>query len=306
MDPVNDMHVNGKTTLNELMKQFNETGGFTAKKLGTASEIMQKMEADKCFKFLSFPSDLVAAGSRGIILDFVKEKKFDCIITTAGTVSHDLIRIWTDYFHGSFDADDKELHQQGINRLGNIYIPNESYGELLEKRLIPILQKIYDEGNKNLATWELCREIGKHLENEPKKGESILYHAYKNNIPIIIPGPTDGALGFQIHMFKQDHDMTIDVFKDEKLLEEMVFANEKSGALMLGGGISKHHVIWWNQFKDGLDYVVYITTAVEHDGSLSGARLKEAVSWGKIKEDAKYITVEGDATILLPLLAATF
>ncbi|MEM4057270.1 MAG: deoxyhypusine synthase family protein, partial [Thermoplasmata archaeon] len=69
-----------------------------------------------------------------------------------------------------------------------------------------------------------------------------------------------------------------------------------------GGGISKHHTIWWNQFKGGLDYAVYITTAEEYDGSLSGARLREAVSWGKIKAKAKYITVEGDATIILPIL----
>jgi len=71
---------------------------------------------------------------------------------------------------------------------------------------------------------------------------------------------------------------------------------------MLGGGISKHHTIWWNQFRDGLDCAVYITTASEHDGSLSGARIREAVSWGKVKKNARYITVEGDATMLLPFL----
>ena len=71
---------------------------------------------------------------------------------------------------------------------------------------------------------------------------------------------------------------------------------------MVGGGISKHHTIWWNQFRDGLDYAVYITTAVEHDGSLSGARLREAVSWGKVKKNADYVTVEGVATVLLPVI----
>ncbi|MFQ5648236.1 MAG: deoxyhypusine synthase family protein, partial [Candidatus Aenigmatarchaeota archaeon] len=67
-----------------------------------------------------------------------------------------------------------------------------------------------------------------------------------------------------------------------------------------------HHTIWWNAMKGGLDYSVYITTAPEWDGSLSGARLREAVSWGKVKEDSKYITVEGDATVLLPLLLGPF
>jgi deoxyhypusine synthase len=71
---------------------------------------------------------------------------------------------------------------------------------------------------------------------------------------------------------------------------------------MIGGGISKHHVIWHSQYRGGLDYAVYITTATQYDGSLSGARLEEAVSWGKIQENAKYTTVDGDATIVLPII----
>ena len=71
---------------------------------------------------------------------------------------------------------------------------------------------------------------------------------------------------------------------------------------MIGGGISKHHTIWWNQFKGGLNYALFITTATQYDGSLSGARLKEAVSWGKIDKKAEYVTVDGDATIILPVL----
>jgi deoxyhypusine synthase len=84
-----------------------------------------------------------------------------------------------------------------------------------------------------------------------------------------------------------------------------VFDAEKSGALIVGGGISKHHTIWWNQFKDGLDYVVYISTAVEWDGSLSGARPREAVSWGKISEKAKRTMIEGDATIIMPIMMSS-
>ena len=90
--------------------------------------------------------------------------------------------------------------------------------------------------------------------------------------------------------------------KDELALSNIAFDNKVTGALMVGGGISKHHVIWWNQFKGGLDYAVYITTASQYDGSLSGARLTEAVSWGKVKEKAKYVTIDGDATIILPII----
>jgi len=71
---------------------------------------------------------------------------------------------------------------------------------------------------------------------------------------------------------------------------------------MLGGGISKHHTIWWNQFRGGLDSAVYVTTAQEYDGSLSGAKLEEAISWRKIREDAEFVNLYGDITVILPIL----
>ena len=122
---------------------------------------------------------------------------------------------------------------------------------------------------------------------------------------MIVPGIFDGAVGSQLWMFWQQHrDFKINLFQDEQKMSDLVFEAKKAGALMIGGGISKHHTIWWSQFRDGLDYAVYITTAAEYDGSLSGARLREAISWGKIKEEAKQVTIDGDATTLLPFMAA--
>jgi deoxyhypusine synthase len=123
-------------------------------------------------------------------------------------------------------------------------------------------------------------------------------------VPIFNPGILDGAFGTQLTIFSQDHDFKLNLLKDEIELSNIAFDNKKTGALMIGGGISKHHVMWWNQFKGGLDYAVYITTATQFDGSLSGARLTEAVSWGKVKERAKYETIDGDATIILPIIFA--
>ncbi len=309
MKPVTDVHVNKNTKLRDLLEQYYESGGFTAKKLGTAAAILKKMKEDKTFNFLSFPACIVSTGTRGVLHDLVKSGVFNAVITTCGTLDHDLARLWKNYYHGTFMADDAELHKKGINRLGNVFVPNESYGVVLEKKLQPIFEKIYKDykskGMKSISTMELIREVGRHLEKEKKKEDSIIYWAYKKNVPVFVPGITDGAFGFQLMMFIQDHkDFVVNVFKDEDELADLIFSNKKTGALMIGGGISKHHVIWWNQFKDGLDYAVYVTTAPEWDGSLSGARVREAVSWGKVKENAKYATVEGDATIILPLLAA--
>ena len=120
---------------------------------------------------------------------------------------------------------------------------------------------------------------------------------------MIVPGITDGAVGSQVWLFWQDHKaLSLDLLSDEQTLSDLVYDAKRSGAIMLGGGISKHHTIWWNQFRDGLDAALYVTTAVEWDGSLSGARTREAVSWGKVKATARHTTVEGDATVLLPLM----
>ena len=303
MKPVKDIELKKGMDANHLVKELYESGGFTAKKLAQGVDIIENMVKEKdCVKFLSFPACIISTGTRGVIKDLLKKKLFDVVITTCGTLDHDLARIWKDYYHGSFMVDDKELHKKGVNRLGNIFIPNECYGKILEDKMQPILKKLYKEKNK-WSTKELIWEFGKHLEKEKKKEESIIYWAYKNKIPVFVPGITDGAFGSQIWMHYQEHrDFTIDLLKDEQDLSDIVFDAEKSGALIIGGGISKHHTIWWNQFKDGLDHVVYITTAAEYDGSLSGAQTREAISWGKVKEKADNVTIDGDATVLLPLM----
>jgi deoxyhypusine synthase len=298
MRPVKDIAAKSNLTVKDLVKQFGSAGGFTATKLATAVDILNDMT--DCYKFLSFPADIIATGTRGIIKDWVKEKKFDALITTCGTLDHDFARSYAKYYHGSFDMDDIELHKQKKMRLGNVLIPEKNYGVAIEKNIQPMFKRMYKEGRTELSTPELVWELGRQMKDK----NSIIYWAYKNKIPVFVPGITDGAVGNQFWMFAQDHNMKIDILKDETMLSDIVFTNKKTGALIIGGGISKHHVIWWNQYKGGLDYAVYITTAQEWDGSLSGARTREAISWGKLKEKAKHITVEGDATVLLPIIAA--
>lgn len=302
--PITDISLSKSSCLNDFIQSLHDAGGFTAKKIALGVDILEKMNKEKgCLRFLSFPACIISTGTRGVIKDMIKNDLVDVIITTAGTLDHDLARVWRDYYHGTFIADDNELHRQGINRLGNIFIPNECYGSILEEKMQPVLEELYKQ-KKKWSTKELAYEFGKYIENEEKASESILYWAYKKNVPIFVPGITDGAFGSQLWMFYQTHrDLTIDLLKDEQDLSDLVFDVEKSGAYIIGGGISKHHTIWWNQFKDGLDYTVYITTAVEYDGSLSGAQTREAISWGKIKEHSDNITIEGDATVLMPLMA---
>jgi deoxyhypusine synthase len=301
-EAVKDYDFSKSMSVDELVDQMEKAWGFTAGKLATGVNILESMINTKdCVKFLSFTGNLVATGTRGVFRELVKRKMVDVVITTCGTIDHDLARSWKDYYRGSFVMNDSKLHQQGVNRLGNVLVPNDSYGTVIEKKIQTLLADLYKEGKREVSGSELIREIGLRCCNET----SILYWAAKNDIPIFVPGITDGAVGYQTWMFSQDHDFRLNLLEDEGKLNDLVFDAKKSGALIVGGGISKHHTIWWNQFKDGLDYVVYISTADEWDGSLSGARPREAVSWGKISEKAKRIMVEGDASVILPVMTSS-
>lgn len=293
------MHLRQGMSVSELIDQMGDSGGFSASHLATGRDIVQAMLSDAdCTSFLSFPACIVSTGLRGALAQFTPD--FDVLITTCGTLDHDLARAWGGgYYKGSFELNDVELHKSEVYRLGNILIPNDSYGVTLEKGMNSILKELVAE-KKEWGARELIHEFGKRIDDPG----SILHQAAKHDIPIYVPGITDGAFGTNLLMFSQRSGLKIDLLKDEKELSDIIFDSKKSGALMLGGGISKHHTIWWNQFKGGLDYAVYITTATQYDGSLSGARLTEAVSWGKIKEKAKYVTIDGDATVLLPMLLA--
>jgi len=306
MKPVKDIQLQKGMTADDLVRELYESGGFTAKKLAVGVDILETMIQDKeCTMFLSFPACIISTGTRGVIREMLKRNLVDVVITTCGTLDHDLARVWKDYFHGSFMADDRELHKKGVNRLGNIFIPLECYGAILEEKMQPILEELYQIKQK-WSTKDIIWEFGKRLEKEKNGKDSIMYWAWKNKIPIFVPGITDGAFGSQLWMYYQEHrDLTIDLFSDEQELSDIVFDAKKTGAFIVGGGISKHHVIWWAQFKDGLDYAVYLTTAVEYDGSLSGAQTREGISWGKITEKADNVTIEGDATVLLPLMVST-
>jgi deoxyhypusine synthase len=294
-----DIVLSRTESIESLCTKFTQAGGFSAKKIPLAVDIFLDMYNTKnCIKFLSFPGSIVATGIRGILKTLVEKKLIDVLITTCATIDHDLARGWRNYYHGFFDADDTELQKIGINRLGNIFIPVENYGLILERKVQPILAKIY-KSKKMISGRELIFQIGLNL----KDTNSIIYWAARNRIPVYVPGITDGAFGSQVWLFRQKHrDFQIDVFADENELADIIFRATKTGALIIGGGISKHHTIWWNLFKGGLDFAISITTALEYDGSLSGARLKEAISWGKLHTKARYVTVDGDATIMLPLI----
>ncbi len=285
----------------DLVKFYGDIHGFTAHSIFRAAEILSEMILNSDIRFLSFTGNLVATGLRGILAQLIDEEIFNVVITTCGAVDHDIARSLNPegYLKGFFEADDKELYKRNLHRLGNIFIKLESYGPSIEK----FTYELIDELLKTKSVWgvrELLYEVGKKLSKDPN---SILGAAYRKNIPVYVPGIVDGSFGTALFTKSRVSPLKIDLFKDMSELADIVFRAKSSGALIVGGGISKHHTIWWNQFREGLDYAIYLTTAQEFDGSLSGARTREAISWGKINKEAKHEVVIGEASAILPILA---
>lgn len=299
--PVKDIQINSDTTIEKIFEELSQSGGFESVNLSTGLEILSEMIPDKqCLKFISFVGAVVSTGLRGIIKDMMKNNWFDVVLTTCGALDHDIARHFSHYKEGSFTMDDNELADKNIHRLGNVLVPMDSYGPLIEEKMNSFLEEEYQNGVREMTTAEICKMIGKHLGED-----SFLYWAYKNDIDVVVPGIMDGAVGSQIWMFTQSHsDFKLNVIGDANLLSGLIFKAEKSGAFMIGGGISKHHTLWWNQYREGLDYAFYITTAQEFDGSLSGALVREAISWGKVTQKAKQSTLHAEVTTILPFIYA--
>jgi deoxyhypusine synthase len=290
---------------NDVTSIFNymaESGGFESRNLSNGLDILRSMQNEtECTRFLSFVGALISTGVRGIIRDMIKNKMFNCVITTCGALDHDIARTYEKYYAGQFRMNDYTLFKKKIHRLGNVLIPMSNYGPLIEEKVQACLNNLYNkQGKRVVSSYEIIDYIGSTLDES-----SFLYWAHKNEIPIIVPGIVDGAVGNQIWLFYQQHkDFKIDIMVDETKLSDLVYYAKKSGALIIGGGISKHHTLWWNQFKGGLDYAVYITTAPEWDGSLSGALIEEAISWRKVTTKALHTTIHGEATTMLPFIYA--
>jgi deoxyhypusine synthase len=298
---VEDLEVTSDTSIGDLVKGFGKMGGFMAPRLAQASAILDEMMEDGATTFLSFTGNIVSTGLRGVLAQMVRSGMVSAIVTTCGALDHDLARAYgAQYSSGEFEYDDVMLSKLDIHRLGNVVIPLEDYGPLIEKVMRQRLPEIM-RGRDSISPSELAREFGGSIDDR----NSILRAAYDKKVPVYVPGIIDGSFGTNLFFYSQTNRFKLDMFKDMSSILNLVLDSKKTGALIIGGGISKHHVIWWNQFKDGLDYCIYLTTAQEFDGSLSGALPKEAISWGKVKPTAKHVAVFGDVTITLPLLVGS-
>lgn len=296
MEYVKDFRWKQGITVKEFINSC-QTIGFQSVELKKAADVFVKMKKDSAKIFLTFTSNMVTSGLRGFFAQLIELKMADVIVTTVGGLEEDIMKAEGEKFSiGNFDTDDVELHEQGINRVGNLFIKTESYMNFEDKMKV-VLDELYKK-QQRWAVSDMLKEIGLMLKDE----NSILFQAAKNNVPIFCPAITDGAFGFHLYLFQKKHpDFIVDVVQDFGNILFVTNHDEKKGVIALGGSISKHHAILSTLLNGGAEYAVYMTTDHKTSGSMSGATTNEAKSWGKVKEESDVATVVGDVTINFPL-----
>ncbi|WAR55509.1 hypothetical protein PtB15_6B250 [Puccinia triticina] len=300
--------------------------GFQATSLAQSIEIINKMRAwrlsddeptvqrgsnadESARIFLGFTSNLVSSGLREIISFLAKHNHVSVIVTTAGGIEEDLIKclsptyLTPDKTFGSVDG--KSLRARGLNRIGNLIVPNQNYCRF-EDWILPIFDQMKLEQENASTKWSPSTVV-ERLGHEINHPDSFLYWAAKNNIPVFCPALTDGSLGDMLcfHSIKTDpNPLVIDIVADIRRINELGRSAKKAGMVILGGGVCKHQIANAMLYRNGAEYSVYVNTGQEFDGSDSGARPDEAVSWGKIKGDSESVKVFADATLVFPLIVA--
>ena len=285
----------------EAMLAAYETTGFQATHLAEAVEIAEEMQREDATVYLTLTSNIVSSGLRETVAYLVREGYVDVIVTTAGSLTEDVIKTAKPFKMGEWDADEAALREEGINRLGNIFVPSDRY-VWLEEYLYDFFEDFFAEEKVRTPT-AFARELGETLDDE----DSVLKQAADEDVPVFCPALTDAEVGNFLYYYRQGYDseVGIEILDDYDSLIENGLLADTTGLIAVGGGVPKHHAIMTNLFRGGADYAIYISTGMEGDGSLSGAPPSEAVSWGKIKEEnTNYTQIEAEATLVFPMLVA--
>jgi len=290
-----------------------EKMAFQARNLNRAARIYEKMLRDEDnIVILTLAGSLFSAGLKKVVYDMIMNNMVDAIVSTGAImVDQDFFEaLGFKHYLGTPFSDDNELRDLMIDRIYDTYIDEE------ELRICDdTTGKIFDSLEpRPYSSRELLWEFGKYLEMNggPKVDDSVIYAAYKKNVPIFVPAFSDcsAGFGFVVHQTQNpDKHVSCDSAKDFVELTKIKIASKESGIFMIGGGVPKNFtqdiVVAADILQENAPmhkYAIQITVADERDGALSGSTLKEASSWGKVETTYEQM-VYSEATIAMPLIA---
>jgi deoxyhypusine synthase len=286
---------------------------FTARDLNRAANIYDMMLKDKnCGIILTLAGSLFSAGLKKVVYDMIMNNMVDAIVSTGAIiVDQDFFEaLGFKHYKGTKFVDDNELRDLHIDRIYDTFIDEDELRVCDET-----CGKIFDSMEpKPYSSREFLWEFGKYLENNggPKVDDSVIWAAYKKNVPIFVPAFSDcsAGFGFIVHQTQNpDKHVSVDSAKDFLELTKIKLASKDTGIFMIGGGVPKNFtqdiVVAADILQEDAPmhkYAIQITVADERDGALSGSTLKEASSWGKVETTYEQM-VYAEATVAMPLIA---
>ena len=291
-----------------------ETMAFSSRDLHRAAKIYERMLKDEeTTIILTLAGSLFSAGLKKIVYDLITHNMVDVIVSTGAImVDQDFFEaLGFKHYVGSPFVDDNELRELHIDRIYDTFIDED------ELRICDeTTAKIFDSLEpRPYSSRELLWHFGKYLEENggPKTEDSVIYAAYKNNVPIFVPAFSDCSAGFGIVMHQTeypDKHVSFDSGKDFLELTKIKLESKETGIFMVGGGVPKNFTQDIIVAADILNenapmhkYAIQITVADVRDGALSSSTLKEASSWGKVETTFEQM-VYSEATLAMPLITA--
>ena len=296
---VNQINVDNNMKVLDLLNEFDKSGVLGAGSVARACNVLTDMINDEDMKvFMSLGGPLIPGGMRNIVSKMINEGHVDLIVSSGANITHGLVEAFGGAHYRHEGRDDEDLNADGIGRIADINVGADDF-TIFETEIIKIYEKISSQ-KSHVSIQELLYEIGLLVDDE----NSFVANAAKNNVPIFAPGLIDSMMGLQLWIFSQDHDFVVDAVADMHYLSDIVFEAEKVGAILLGGGLTKHYTLASNVIKGGLDAAIQITMDRPEAGSLGGAPLEEAKSWSKARCGSNLASVVGDVTVIFPLIYA--
>ncbi len=295
MNRVRQMEIEPGMSVDAVVKGM-EHCGFGARRLAEAVKIYEEMLCGEYTKFFTLSGAMVPAGMRNVVSDLIRDGHVDVLVTTGANLVHDIIESFGWHCLGTPESDDAALRAEGVSRIYDVFLRDEDF-----IRFEGLMQSILPEKSEAISGVELMKHLGSQISD----GRSILRSAYDQEIPVFCPALPDSMIGLQAWLHSQSKRLVVDAFSDVKQIVDICYESPKSGIVIVGGGVPKNFALQSMLVTPkSFDLAIQLTTDTPENGGLSGATLSEAISWGKISAEARYVTVYGDATITFPIMVA--
>jgi deoxyhypusine synthase len=308
--PTTPVKIRPGTTVSQLLDAYRDAS-FQARALGKCAAVFEAMLTDRKRPtiFLGLAGSLIAAGMRQVIVDLIESNMVDVVVSTGAIISQDFYQVRGGrHYHGTPEADDKELRDLYIDRLYDTFIDEEKYWQT-DLAVSRFADALAPQSLSSRAFLALLAERARHDRG------SILGACARNGTPLFVPALNDSSIGIGLtehyHRARQagGEPFTISSIRDNYELTQIVVQSPATAAIYVSGGVPKNYIndsivmsYIFGIDTGGHKYAIQITTDAPHWGGLGGSTLSEATSWGKVSKQATHEMAFVETSVALPLL----